>query len=166
MPKLDCTHWKVFKESDWTFRFECFYTENKLSDFSLSCISLIMSLFWPLKVTVVCRWCTHTHTHRGWATLFFSLCQIWCNFSFDFESGLRLELAAGVQPFESKAKVVISVGRDHYGKSTGAFVLWGKAKFIPLSVFLSPSTFLSLFSRSILYLSAPSPLSFRHHKRF
>lgn len=108
----------------------------------------------------------HTHTHRGWATLFFFLCQIWCNFSFDFESGLRLELAAGVQPFESKAKVVISVGRDHYGKSTGAFVLWGKAKFIPLSVFLSPSTFLSLFSRSILYLSAPSPLALGTIKGF
>lgn len=69
----------------------------------------------------------------------------------DFSSAAGGQAAR--RPFESEAKVVISVWGDHYGKSTGASVLWGEAKFTRLAV--------CLFPFSPFYIS----LCFWHHKR-
>lgn len=66
--------------------------------------------------------------------------QIWCNFSLSSESTLGLGFAAVWEQSEGSNQPV----RDHYGKSTGASVLWGKAKFIFLSVFQSVPFPLSL----------------------
>lgn len=96
----------------------------------------------PLQMVCTCTRRTRFHI---------SLFHIWCNFSPDFENGLRLKFAAGGEPFESKAKVVISVWGIIMENPQEPSFSEAKLNLPPLSVFLSVS-YASLF---ILHFSVP-----------
>lgn len=99
--------------------------------------------------------CTCTRRTRFCSPLF----QIWCNFSSDFESGLRLEFAAGRQPFESKAKVVISLWGIIMENPQEPSFSEEKLNVPPLSVFC-------LNSSCLCPSSAPSSLALGTMKGF